>query len=239
MPTTKTDEKGARHQMPTLSIAREPLTIDEAAEQLKALDTADSRNAFEMGDVVLAAVPMATTEFDESTGQVKDQGVTSTLKELAAKAGMAWRTLEARRHVASRVPVPTRVGTVPFKTYRRIADLRDETQRSDLLKLVQSPNPDREDGRWTESAIESHLPKKPSVGSAPESADDPEEQMLDQVCRGIDHFILANDVGRLARIRTYWQRRVPQHLQDLAWDERQEAEIEARRAERAERKKAS
>lgn len=220
----------------TLSIAHEPLTIEEAAERLKALDTADSANAFEMGDIALAAVPMDTRDVAD---RFEGVGVTEALKELAEKAGMSWRTLEKKRRVASRIPSPSRGGGASFRIYEAISEVADEDERGALLELIQQPNPDREDGRWTEAAIRPHLPKGPGVGSAPESADDPEEQVLDQVCRGIDHFILANDVGRLARIRTYWQRRVPQHLQDLAWDERQEAEIEARRAERAERKKAS
>lgn len=156
------------------------VTIDEAAERLKALEAADSSNAFEMGDIVLAAVPMVETERDESTegqaftgsaGLFKDQGVTEALKELAEKAGMAWKTLQMRRYVSVRVPVSSRVDTgVSWNTYRVISYIGDQEKRAELLRFVQQPNPDREDGRWTESAIRQHLPKKPSVGGKPQQS---------------------------------------------------------------------
>ena len=176
--------------MPDLRVA---VTIDEAAERLKALEAADSSNAFEMGDIVLAAVPMVEAERDESTeGQVfvgaaglfKNQGVTDALKELGEKAGLSWTTLKVRRRVSARVPVGTRVPTVGWQTYRVISRT-EPTLRSELLQLVQQPNPDREDGRWTEKAIRAHLPKGPSVSDKPQQG--PEGIAIDHILTDLAH----------------------------------------------------
>lgn len=217
------------------------VTIDEAAERLKALEAADSSNAFEMGDIVLAAVPMVEAERDESTegqafagaaGLFKDQGVTEALKELAEKAGMSWQTLETRRRVAARIPSGARTGRVSFRTYTTIAKVSDSSLRSELVEMVQQPNPDREDGRWTEKAIQAHLPKKPGVGSAPERDQDPNEQALGQMCRSLDQLLMSNDIERVERFRAYWQRQVPEKLQALAWWEAKQQALAEKRATR-------
>lgn len=216
------------------------MTLDEAAERLKALEAADSSNAFEMGDIVLEAVPMVEAEREESTegqafagaaGLFKDQGVTEALKELSEKAGMSVRRLRVRRQVASRVPEPARGDHARFETYYIIAQ-RPPEQRAELLALVQRPNPDREDGRWTETAIRAHLPKS-QTGSAPEVASDPNEQALDQMCRGLDRLLMSNDLERVERFRTYWQRQVPEKLQALAWWQEKQDALAAKRAKRA------
>lgn len=216
------------------------VTIDEAAERLKALEAADSSNAFEMGDIVLAAVPMVEAERDESTegqafagaaGLFKDQGVTEALKELAEKAGMSWSTLKDRRTVASRIPVAERSATGTWMAYRAISRAAPE-QRTELLRLVRQPNPDREDGRWTESAIRQHLPKKAGVTGAPERDEDPNEQALGQMCRGLDRLLMSNDIERVERFRTYWKRQVPEKLQALAWWEAKQQALAEKRSTR-------
>jgi hypothetical protein len=167
------------------------LSLDEAAERIKALDVEGSSNAFEMGDIALAAVPMVETEFDEATegqafpgsaGQFKDQGVTATLKELADKAGVPWQTVKERRFVAVRIPAGARAPTGTWKVYRIIARIADPDRRAELLELVAKPNPEREDGRWTEGALRPHLPKRTSVGSAPK--DSLEEALLRTAIEG-------------------------------------------------------
>ena len=223
------------------------VSIDEAAERLKALEAADSSNAFEMGDIVLAAVPMVETERDESTegrafagaaGLFKDQGVTEALKELGEKAGMSWSTLKERRTVSSRIPVAARAATGAWRAFRVIA-YAEPGQRPELLALVQHPNPDREDGRWTETAIRTHLPKKPGTGSAPLRDEDPNEQALGQMCRGLDQLLMANDTERLERFRAYWRRQVPERLQALAWWEAKQQALADRRAARKAKTEAS
>jgi hypothetical protein len=167
------------------------LSLDEAAERIKALDVEGSSNAFEMGDIALAAVPIVETEFDETTegqafagsaGQFKDQGVTATLKELADKAGVSWKTIKNRRFVSARVPVALRKATGGWWIYHRIANVPDPDHRAELLDLVSRPNPEREDGRWTEAALRPYLPKRPSVGSAPK--DSLEEALLRTAIEG-------------------------------------------------------
>lgn len=186
------------------------VTIDEAAERLKALEAADSSNAFEMGDIVLAAVPMVETERDEDTeGQAfagaaslfKDQGVTEALKELAEKAGMSWTTLKDRRTVASRIPVAARAATGAWRVFRVIAYI-EPAQRAELLALVQQPNPDREDGRWTEKAIRAHLPKGDgdSVGSKPQQS--PEDIAIGHILTDIYYPLqIKNDWRALEAFR--------------------------------------
>lgn len=227
--------------MTTLHLA---LSLDEAAERLRALDESDSANAFEMGDIALAAVPMTEPERDESTegqafdgsaGLFKDQGVTAALQELAEKAGMSWKTLQTKRRVSSRVAVRRRGNWTPWQSYRVLAlTVMEPAEREILLDLVSQPNPDREDGRWTEAAIRPHLPKKPGTGSKPEMSE--AEETLDQICRGIDYFVLNNDIEMLERVRSYWTRTVPDHLRNLDWWAQKKAEREALAAARAERK---
>lgn len=121
------------------------MDFHSGVEHIKRLATGEDASALEMGDVVLALVPVGADGVRNGSGD--------DLQELADATGVAVATLRERRFVANRIAPAVRTAGVAWSVYLTLAKVKNEAEREELLRKVAETRSATPSGRWTVDAV--------------------------------------------------------------------------------------
>lgn len=137
------------------------LTWAEGVARMRVYDLERGANAWNMGDLALAMIPLGD---DRSHNGAKQK-----LLDLAEEVGTEARLLEVRRFVASKVPDVIRMTSVSWSAYREVVEAAlSEEERLALFERFKT-RADTISGRWTVNAVRPLIGRKPVIhtGSEP------------------------------------------------------------------------